>query len=71
MQALAELPVVSCQLNLSDGIDDIESFRAGARRVNWKEEEISLAVANAVYRSNSIDDVGLILFHYCTKIRFI
>lgn len=70
MRALADLPVVSCRLSHSDNVDDIESFRAGARRADWTEDEITCAVLTAVHESCSFNDIGILLFQYCTKIRF-
>lgn len=66
MRTIADLPLVSCQLDLSDGVADIESFRAGARSANWTNDEINVAVIKAVYESFRFDDVGEILYQYCT-----
>jgi len=65
MRTLADLPRVSCQLDLRDGVADIASFQAGARTANWMEDEITFAVVNAVYKSYCFDDVGVVLYQYC------
>lgn len=70
MRALADLPVVSCRFGLSDNVDDIESFRAGARRADWTEGEITRAVLTSVHESRSFNDIGILLFQYCTELRF-
>jgi hypothetical protein len=57
---------VSCQLNLADGVADIESFRAGAREASWVENEITITVIQAVYKSQHFDQVGEVLAQYCT-----
>ena len=67
MRNLADLPLVSCQLNLLDGIADIASFRAGAACANWTNHEITVVVINAVYKSSYFDDVGMVLSQYCTS----
>jgi len=66
MNILVNLPRVSCQLHLSDGVADVESFRAGAARANWTNSQIVVAVLDAVYKSHHIDDVGEVLYQYCT-----
>lgn len=57
---------VSCQLNLVDGVNDIESFRTGAREAGWIEGEITIVVIQAVYNSQDFDVVGEVLSQYCT-----
>ena len=57
---------VSCQLNLADGVADIESFRTGAREAKWVEAEITIVVIQAVYKSQHFDNVGEVLSQYCT-----
>jgi hypothetical protein len=58
---------VSCQLEFNDGVADIASFQTGARAANWLENEITITVIRAVYKSSRFDDVGEILCQYCTK----
>jgi hypothetical protein len=65
MRISIDRPPVSCQLNLVDGIADIESFRTGARAAGWIEGEITIAVIQAMYKSQHIDDVGEVLCQYC------
>lgn len=62
MNILSNLPIVSCQLDLSDGIADIASFRSGAARANWTNSQIVVAVLDAVYKSHHFDDVGEVLY---------
>ena len=66
MSILANLPRVSCQLDFLDGVADIASFRAGAERANWTNSQIVVAVLDAVYKSHHFDDVGEVLYQYCT-----
>ena len=67
MRTLVDLPLVTCQLGLLDGIADIASFRAGAASANWTNHEITIVVINAVYKSSYFDDVGEFLSQYCTS----
>lgn len=66
MRTLANLPLVSCRLSLSDGVADIQSFQAGARNANWTNNEINVAIIKAVYESAYFDDAGEMLRQYCT-----
>jgi hypothetical protein len=66
MRTLADLPVVSCQLCLVDGIVDIASFQAGARLANWTNNEINVAIVTALRDGPGFDDVGVVLYQYCT-----
>lgn len=66
MRNLNDLPLVSCQLEFSDGLADIASFRAGAARANWTNTEITVAVATACNESYRFDEVGEVLYQYCT-----
>ena len=65
MRDLAELPRVSCKLESSDGLVDIESFRAGATSTGWTNDEITVAVAKALGQCRVLDDVGVVLCQYC------
>lgn len=69
MRTLADLPLVSCQLDFSDGVADIESFRAAAAVAGWTRGEFNVAVVRAVYESSDFDDVGQLLYRYCTSER--
>ena len=66
MRTASTRPPVSCQLNLEDGVVDIESFRAGARHARWDEADITIVVIDAVYKCNDFDNVGKVLYQYCT-----
>lgn len=66
MQTSINRRPVSCQLNLADGVADIESFRTGAREASWIEAEITIVVIQAVYKSQHFDNVGEVLSQYCT-----
>jgi hypothetical protein len=65
MRTSADLPLVSCELSLSDGVADIESFRRAATSANWTNDEINVAVVQAIYESSYFDDVGVGLQQYC------
>lgn len=65
MQTLVDLPLVSCELGLSDGVADIKSFQAGAANAGWTRDEINVAVVKAVYGGIDFDDVGEVLRQYC------
>jgi hypothetical protein len=67
MRTLVNLPLVSCQLSFSDGVADIESFRAAAAAADWTRNEFNVAVVRAVYESSYFDSVGHVLYRYCTK----
>jgi hypothetical protein len=66
MRTSADLPLVSCQLDFSDGVADIESFRAAAAVAGWTRDEFNVAVVRAVYASSDFDNVGQLLYRYCT-----
>jgi len=66
MRTLLNLPLVSCQFNFSDGVADIETFRAAAAAADWTSNEINVAVVRAVYESAYFDDVGQMLCRYCS-----
>lgn len=65
MRTASTRPPVSCQLNLEDGIVDIESFRTGARHARWNETEITIVVIDALYKCSDVDNVGEVLCQYC------
>jgi hypothetical protein len=66
MRTLVNLPLVSCELGLSDGVTDIKSFQTGAASASWTRDEINVAVVKAVYGGADFDDVGKVLRQYCT-----
>lgn len=66
MTILASLPLVHCELSFSDGLDDISSFQAGAARANWTNNQITIAVMDAKHKSDNFNDVGEVLYQYCT-----
>jgi len=66
MRTSADLPLVSCQLDFSDGVADIESFRAATAVAGWTRDEFNVAVVRAVYSSSDFDSVGQLLYRYCT-----
>lgn len=69
MRTLANLPLVTCQFNFSDGTADVETFRAAAAAADWTRDEINVAVIRAVYESSYFDDVGQVLYRYYTSER--
>lgn len=66
MRNLADLPRVSCQLEFSNGHADIASFLAGAVSANWKYDDMFAVVLKAIGESHFFNDVGEVLYDYCT-----
>jgi len=68
MRTLPNLPLVTCRFGLSDGVADIEAFQSAAAAADWTRNEINVAVVRAVYESPDFDDVGQVLYRYCTGV---
>jgi len=66
MRPSHQLPLVSCQLSLTEGLEDIESFRVAAAAAEWTRNEINVAIVRAVYESSYFEDVAKGLLCYCT-----
>lgn len=65
MRTSVDLPLVTCQLKFSDGVEDIEAFKGCAATASWTNDEINVAILKAVYAVTDFDLVGEVLQQYC------
>ncbi len=66
MSSIIDLARVSCDLHFFDGHADIASFHAGAVLAGWSLEDIFDVTCEAMESCECFDDVGEVLYNYCT-----